>query len=477
MKKPRVFIGSSSEGLFLARAIEESLAQETEPVLWKNDVFLPSLTTIESLEKAIDTVEFAILVVTPDDVRTKRETAARVPRDNVVFELGLFMGRLGRDRAFIVTDEHGCELPTDLLGVTVVTYDAERSQRDPLGAVSPASSQILRTIRRVPRRHTVPKEACYQSALFDEDQFLHAVVSWPPLSKAVTVLFPHTKWVWQLFPALLCWRISRTPILVQTTAPVGDATSVRQEVARRELLVNLGIRVEEVPILKRSGFFRWVEYPADSGVIVFNANPQQFVPYATQYDGMTHSQAVTALMEGIPSVKSGDFVPEIINCDIGHVIASLRRGVDQYSRAGVSAEFGQVRTSELYLMSPYARAYKYKQLKLLFGEYERAGIEPFGSAAVKLASGAISIITPPVVELHDVGPVVVEGTTRAVFCRDSRATDFPCIKVGGVREPLPGTPIPIDQVSLTERSLSPSERMEGFNYVLFRHIERAIHPY
>ena len=71
MKKPRVFIGSSTEGLDLARAIEEHLVQDTEPVLWTNDVFSPSSTTIESLEETLDTVEYAVLIVTPDDVRTK----------------------------------------------------------------------------------------------------------------------------------------------------------------------------------------------------------------------------------------------------------------------------------------------------------------------------------------------------------------------------------------------------------------------
>ena len=108
MKKPRVFIGSSTEGLSIARAVEEHLVHETEPVLWTNDVFSPSSTTIESLEKSLDTVEFSVLVVTPDDMRSKRDLVSSVPRDNIVFELGLFMGKLGRNRTFIITDDRKC---------------------------------------------------------------------------------------------------------------------------------------------------------------------------------------------------------------------------------------------------------------------------------------------------------------------------------------------------------------------------------
>lgn len=76
MDKPRVFIGSSKEGLPVAEAVEVDLNDETEPVLWKR-VFDPSKTTIENLERNLDTVEFAVLVVTPDDCRTKREKNCR----------------------------------------------------------------------------------------------------------------------------------------------------------------------------------------------------------------------------------------------------------------------------------------------------------------------------------------------------------------------------------------------------------------
>ena len=52
--------------------------------------------------------------------RKKKQAA---PRDNVIFELGLFMGALGRERTFIVKPRHvDIKIPSDLLGVTFIEY-------------------------------------------------------------------------------------------------------------------------------------------------------------------------------------------------------------------------------------------------------------------------------------------------------------------------------------------------------------------
>jgi len=51
------------------------------------------------------------------------------PRDNVVFEAGLFDGALGIRRTFIL-HAHGSKLPTDLLGLTSVRYDPATSSAE-----------------------------------------------------------------------------------------------------------------------------------------------------------------------------------------------------------------------------------------------------------------------------------------------------------------------------------------------------------
>jgi hypothetical protein len=71
-------------------------------------------------------VDFAAFVFAQDDWTTTDATTTGVasPRDNVVFEAGLFGGALGIRRTFIL-HANGSKLPTDLLGLTAVRYDPE----------------------------------------------------------------------------------------------------------------------------------------------------------------------------------------------------------------------------------------------------------------------------------------------------------------------------------------------------------------
>lgn len=146
--KPSLFIGSSKEGLDVARAIEVNLQHDAEVTLWNGGVFGLNVGTLEGLVNALDRFDFAILVITPDDVVVSRDVTSQAPRDNVMFELGLFMGRLGRGRTFAVcSNSPDMKLPTDLAGVTLAQFDASRSDRNLIAALSPACTMIRQSIR------------------------------------------------------------------------------------------------------------------------------------------------------------------------------------------------------------------------------------------------------------------------------------------------------------------------------------------
>src|SRR5690349_19066402 len=98
MLKPKIFVGSSSEGLGVARAIQMELANDASLTLWNQGCFSLGQSTLESLVAALEEFEFAILVVTADDMLVSRHKSTPCARDNVLFEIGLFMGRLGRGR-------------------------------------------------------------------------------------------------------------------------------------------------------------------------------------------------------------------------------------------------------------------------------------------------------------------------------------------------------------------------------------------
>src|ERR1700743_3620743 len=99
--KPTVFIGSSVEALDIAKAIQANLQHTANSTVWDQDIFVPAAYTLESLETEIKNSDFAIFVFRPDDVLKIRNIRKSAVRDNVLFELGLFTGFLGRDRCFI----------------------------------------------------------------------------------------------------------------------------------------------------------------------------------------------------------------------------------------------------------------------------------------------------------------------------------------------------------------------------------------
>lgn len=148
MLKPSLFVGSSTEGLEFARAIPASLSDVAEVTLWNEGFFRPGGTFIDTLVNALPRFDFAVLLLTADDFVQSRDVESMGPRDNVLFELGLFMGRLGRERTFLVHQSRAdLKIPSDLAGVTAAVYEWPRRDRDHQAALSPACAAIRRVIR------------------------------------------------------------------------------------------------------------------------------------------------------------------------------------------------------------------------------------------------------------------------------------------------------------------------------------------
>ena len=140
--RPFVFVGSSTEGLPVAKALQAGLADCADITLWTQGIFEPSYGYLESLVKALEQADYAVLVLTPDDVTESRGTASSSPRDNVVFELGLFIGRLGRQRCFFVYDKSAPpKLPTDLLGISGAVF-CRRSDGNLAAALGPVCLSV-----------------------------------------------------------------------------------------------------------------------------------------------------------------------------------------------------------------------------------------------------------------------------------------------------------------------------------------------
>jgi tetratricopeptide (TPR) repeat protein len=150
--KPKVFIGSSVEGLNVAYSIQQNLNYDAEITVWDQGVFELSSTTIESLVKILESSDFGIFVFSNDDVTKIRDEKRSTVRDNVLFEFGLFIGKLTRKRVyFVIPMDTDLYLPTDLLGITPGTYDPNREDGSLQAATGPVCHQIRQLIKKTGR--------------------------------------------------------------------------------------------------------------------------------------------------------------------------------------------------------------------------------------------------------------------------------------------------------------------------------------
>ncbi|HEX5228376.1 MAG TPA: TIR domain-containing protein [Bryobacteraceae bacterium] len=122
---PKLFIISSGEALSVANAIRTSLEHDVFSTVWNEGVFFAGGYSLEALEKAVSESDFAIAIAQADDIIEMRGSRQPTLRDNVLFELGLFMGKLGRHRALLIHPKvDGLKLPSDLHGLTLLRYEA-----------------------------------------------------------------------------------------------------------------------------------------------------------------------------------------------------------------------------------------------------------------------------------------------------------------------------------------------------------------
>jgi hypothetical protein len=154
--KPKLFIGSARESINYVDAIHEQLHYVAEVTPWSAGTFNPLEYTMESLERRLKESDFAVFVFSPDDVINIRGNITFATRDNTLFEMGLFWGRLKRGRVFYIIPEEiptkdgvdGFRMPSDLEGLSVLKYEV-RTDNNFEAAVSRACRAIKTKIEEL----------------------------------------------------------------------------------------------------------------------------------------------------------------------------------------------------------------------------------------------------------------------------------------------------------------------------------------
>ena len=140
--RPGIFIASSTEGLPVARAVKSNFDNEADVDIWTENIFAINKSNLSNLLNRASFYDYAIILLTPDDLATIREVEYLVPRDNLLFELGLFLGRIGPSRAFVIAEEK-VKVLSDFVGISIATY---RSRDNLDAAVGNACEKIRREI-------------------------------------------------------------------------------------------------------------------------------------------------------------------------------------------------------------------------------------------------------------------------------------------------------------------------------------------
>jgi predicted nucleotide-binding protein len=127
---------SSSRVVFIVHGHDDAIKQSTARFLERLDLKPLILheqpnkgrTIIEKLEASASEVDvrYAVILLTPDDIgadASEKDKSRPRARQNVVFELGYFIAKLGRNRVSALYCE-GVELPSDYQGVLYTKIDS-----------------------------------------------------------------------------------------------------------------------------------------------------------------------------------------------------------------------------------------------------------------------------------------------------------------------------------------------------------------
>jgi len=157
---PKVFIGSSVESLKIAKAIQAELEHDAELRRWDQGVMQATSNALDDLLTFADNCDFGVFVFSSEDELRMRDKSNMTVRDNVLFEFGIFLGKLGKARNFFVRPrkDKSSHIATDLLGVTPLEFYLPESQDDLQSALSAACNQIRGRLEKLG-----PKKVIYDS--------------------------------------------------------------------------------------------------------------------------------------------------------------------------------------------------------------------------------------------------------------------------------------------------------------------------
>lgn len=286
----------------------------------------------------------------------------------------------------------------------------------------------------------------------------------------IIIIDDDNKWVYDIFPSFLKWFNDETKILFITTS---KNQNEKHYSFRNRFLQHSGVQIEIVERLPFKGFVFDGSIREFCRAIIFNDDSHFHSKY---YEGETDFNVIKLIRDQIVDIKfeSNLLKPsiEMVNDEI--LIHEIRQ-VSQYNNPSIVIGMQNLNVSDLIFLNKYIRAYKFRQIEIMFDSFKKSGIEPFKPAKLNLKDGKYTLITPPVVEKIGDKYFVLEGNTRLVYAYKNGCKQINCLVVNGVIDPLPSAGrYKVKEVILSDKEVIGDKRYDNFDYANFRKIESSV---
>jgi len=314
------------------------------------------------------------------------------------------------------------------------------------------------------------------------DERLHGYVhAFAEARSTIWISDVSTYWLWFIFPSLAA--AIRRGVQVRMAAGASPANQADDEVKRRALLRSMGCEVKEC-VIAFTGIL--VDYPSSDATAVISSE-RGAVGEDFQYK--TEIIRIYTSEDDLPIINSlGSGLAEQIGA-VSSPLPTDQFKIEPMQREELFTALTTVRYYEkarfeicdlaldasLRVSQTRVKEFKLLQVARLVEELSETGIELFAPCRYYLPDGSKSIITPPVAEMTQQGPVLIEGHTRAFYASQQGRTHLKVVMVHDVQAALPVEPKPFVDLRISHETIEVTANMPGRNRSLIRNIENAVH--
>lgn len=315
------------------------------------------------------------------------------------------------------------------------------------------------------------------------DERLHAYVhAFAEARSTIWISDVSTYWLWFIFPALAA--AIRRGVQVRMAAGPAPTNQEAFEIKRRAILQSMGCAVKGCSIAF-TGIL--VDYPGVSATAVISSERGAV---GEDFDYRTEVVRIYTSEDDLPIINS---LGAALAQQVGVATSLPATGefrIETMGREELFAALQKVRYYEkarfeicdlpldasLRVSQTRVKEFKLLQVARLVEELNDTGIELYAQCRYHLPDGSTSIITPPVAEMTQLGPVLIEGHTRAFLAAQQGRAHLKVIMVHDVLAALPIEPRPFVDLRISHETIEVATNMPGRNQSLMRNIESALHP-